>query len=52
MSGFTYRHYAHHDPLAIKAIMTIPQPSAFKGLHMALGHVLAAAGRLAEFTGL
>ena len=30
--GITYRHYAHRDPLAVKAIMTIPQPSAFTGL--------------------
>jgi integrase len=32
LSGITYRHYAHRDPLAFKAIMTIPQPAAFKGL--------------------
>ena len=32
MSGVTYRHYAHRDPLAFKAIMTIPQPSAFKAI--------------------
>ena len=30
--GITYRHYAHRDPLAAKAIMTIPQPTAFTGL--------------------
>lgn len=30
--GVTYRHYAHRAPLAFKAIMTLPQPSAFKGL--------------------
>ena len=28
----TYRHYAHRAPLAFKAIMTIPQPSAFSAL--------------------
>ena len=32
VSGITYRHYAHRDPLAFKAIMTLPQPSAFRGL--------------------
>ena len=30
--GVTYRHYAHRAPLAFKAIMTIPQPSAFTAL--------------------
>ena len=29
VAGVTYRHYAHRGPLAFKAIMTIPQPSAF-----------------------
>ncbi len=28
----TYRHYAHRAPLAFKAVMTIPQPSAFSAL--------------------
>lgn len=32
VGGITYRHYAHRDPLAFKAIMTIPQPSSFMGL--------------------
>jgi hypothetical protein len=32
VSGVTYRHYAHRAPLAFKAIMTIPQPSAFAAL--------------------
>jgi hypothetical protein len=32
VSGITYRHYAHRAPLAFKAIMTLPQPSAFTGL--------------------
>jgi hypothetical protein len=32
VGGVTYRHYAHRDPLAFKAIMTIPQPSAFMAL--------------------
>ena len=32
VAGVTYRHYAHRDPLAFKAIMTIPQPSAFTAL--------------------
>lgn len=27
-----YRHYAHRAPLAFKAIMTIPQPTAFSAL--------------------
>lgn len=30
--GATYRHYAHRDPLAFRAITTLPQPSAFTGL--------------------
>ena len=30
--GITYRHYAHRAPLAFKAITTMPQPSAFRGL--------------------
>jgi hypothetical protein len=29
VAGITYRHYAHRAPLAFKAIMTIPQPTAF-----------------------
>ena len=29
VSGVTYRHYAHRDPLAYKAIMSLPQPTAF-----------------------
>ncbi|MFK7820291.1 MAG: tyrosine-type recombinase/integrase [Planctomycetaceae bacterium] len=32
VGGVTYRHYAHRDPLAFKAIMTIPQPTAFLSL--------------------
>ena len=32
VGGITYRHYAHRTPLACRAIMTIPQPSAFNGL--------------------
>ena len=32
VGGVTYRHYAHRNPLAFKAIMTIPQPTAFSGL--------------------
>jgi len=32
VSGVTYSYYAHRDPLAFKAIMTIAQPSAFMGL--------------------
>lgn len=32
VGGITYRHYAHRDPLAFKAIMTLPQPSAFRAL--------------------
>src|SRR5512145_2141860 len=30
--GVTYRHYAHRAPLAFKAIMSIPQPTAFSAL--------------------
>lgn len=32
VGGVTYRHYAHRDPLAFKAIMTLPQPSAYTAL--------------------
>lgn len=32
VGGITYRHYAHRAPLAFKAIMTLPQPSAFWSL--------------------
>jgi integrase len=32
VGGVTYRHYAHRAPLAFKAIMTLPQPSAFWSL--------------------
>ena len=32
VAGVTYRHYAHRAPLAFKAIMTIPQPSAFAAM--------------------
>jgi hypothetical protein len=32
VGGITYRHYAHRAPLAFKAIMTLPQPSAFRSL--------------------
>jgi integrase len=32
VGGVTYRHYAHRDPLAFKAIMTLPQPTAFNSL--------------------
>ena len=33
VGGVTYRHYAHRDPLAFKAIMSLPQPTAFTALH-------------------
>jgi integrase len=36
VGGITYRHYAHRAPLAFKAIMTIPQPSARKGSVLAV----------------
>ena len=32
VGGITYRHYAHRGPLAFKAIMTLPQPTAFSAL--------------------
>jgi len=32
VGGITYRHYAHRAPLAFKAIMTLPQPSASMSL--------------------
>jgi integrase len=32
VGGITYRHYAHRAPLAFKAIMTLPQPTAFVAL--------------------
>jgi hypothetical protein len=30
--GITYRHYAHRAPLAFRAILSLPQPSAFMTL--------------------
>jgi integrase len=36
VGGITYRHYAHRAPLAHRAIMTLPQPSAF--LSLVRGH--------------
>lgn len=30
--GITYRHYAHRAPLAFRAILSLPQPTAFKAL--------------------
>ena len=30
--GITYRHYAHRAPLAFRAILSLPQPSAFRTL--------------------
>ena len=45
VGGVTYRHYAHRDPLAFRAILTIPQPSAFTSLVMGFdGSVRAADG--------
>jgi hypothetical protein len=32
VGGITYRYYAHRAPLAFKAIMTLPQPTAFAAL--------------------
>ena len=32
VGGVTYRHYAHRDPLAFKAITSLPQPTAFNAL--------------------
>ena len=32
VGGITYRHYAHRAPLAFKAIMSLPQPSAFAAM--------------------
>jgi hypothetical protein len=32
VGGTTYRHYAHRALLAFKAIMTLPQPTAFSAL--------------------
>src|SRR5687767_10917504 len=32
VGGITYRHYAHRAPLAFRAIMTMPQPTAFSAL--------------------
>lgn len=32
VAGVTYRHYAHRAPLAFRAIMTLPQPSAFASM--------------------
>ena len=32
VGSVTHRHYAHRDPFAFKAIMSLPQPSAFTAL--------------------
>jgi hypothetical protein len=32
VAGITYQHYAHRAPLAFKAIMTLPQPTAFSAI--------------------
>jgi integrase len=32
VGSITYRHYAHRAPLAFRAIMTLPQPTAFSSL--------------------
>ncbi len=32
VGAITYRHYVHRAPLAFKAIMTLPQPTAFSAL--------------------
>jgi integrase len=32
VGGVTYRHYAHRAPLAFRAIITLPQPTAFSAL--------------------
>ena len=32
VGGITYRHYAHRAPLAFRAIMTLPQPTAFSAI--------------------
>jgi integrase len=32
VGGITYRHYAHRAPLAFRAILTLPQPTAFSAL--------------------
>jgi triacylglycerol esterase/lipase EstA (alpha/beta hydrolase family) len=32
VGGITYRHYAHRAPLAFRAILSLPQPSAFTTL--------------------
>jgi hypothetical protein len=32
VGGIPYRHYAHRAPLAMKAIMTLAQPTAFMSL--------------------
>ncbi len=32
VGGITYRPYAHSAPLAFRAIMTLPQPTAFSAL--------------------
>ena len=45
VAGVTYRHYAHRAPLAFRAIMTLPQPSAFAAMVNGFdGHARAAGG--------
>ncbi|MDC0936309.1 phage integrase N-terminal SAM-like domain-containing protein [Pirellulales bacterium] len=38
VGGVTYRHYAHRAPLAFRAIMTLPQPSAFAAMANGFDH--------------
>jgi hypothetical protein len=32
VGGITYRHYAHRAPVAFRAIITLPRPTAFQAL--------------------
>ncbi len=58
LGGVTYRHYAHRALLAFKAIMSLPQPTAFTALvhfgdrsPLGAGSRGVAAIRMSEFVG-
>jgi hypothetical protein len=47
--GITCRHYTYRAPLAFKAIMTLPQPTAFQSLTRGIdGECLCCRTRFAD----
>jgi hypothetical protein len=49
--GITDRHYAHRDPLAFRAILSLPQPSSFKTLARGVEGLCPCCRRKFEETG-